>query len=162
MTHLLAGTGIFVAILVYALNRYSMGKFQYAFFSKPTLYISLAASALLLGGIACIPVNIHAISVRLTASVLLAMATASIIVWLVYINCMATSIWFGLAGSIVQIPLLMAISIIAVPVLLVGAAIWIFGGAGRAQAPQPKSYYQQQMDWHYNRMNPNGFHKKWY
>jgi len=160
MMYLIAGGGIVLAAISFALNKRSSEKFEYAFFSKPALYISLAASAFLVGGLVSIPANHSQIGFTLVASVISILIAASIVLWLVYINCIATTIGFGLAGSVIQVPILMTISIIAIPILLIGGLIWLFGGAGRATPAEPKPFHQQQSEWYFNRMNPNGFHKK--
>lgn len=161
-THLVIGTAILVTILsVAAFNKFSIRKFEHSFFSKPIWYFSLAAVVFLLIGLTSFPANFHQISFKLVIATAMLLTSAVIIGGLVYLNCVATNVWFGIAGSVIQLPLLLATSVVAAPVLFIGGFIWVVGGAGHARPPEPKSYYQQQLDWYYDRMNPNGFHKKW-
>ncbi|WKL15859.1 hypothetical protein QYQ99_26680 [Comamonas testosteroni] len=160
MVHMIAGGTITLASISLALNWYSLKKFDYSFFSKQIFYISLVSSSLLLIGLYLTPKNRSQISFDLAIAAALILASISIMIWLLFVNCVATTIGFGLICSLIQVPVLLMISLIVAPILFIGGLIWFFGGAGVARPLDGKTSSQKMEEWYYNRMNPNGFYKK--
>lgn len=144
-----------VATIIYVLNKHSLNKFKYAFISKPMMYISMMSTYFLYGGMYLL----SKYNQQIYAWILITIGIV-LIGCLIRINCNETNMRYGLIGSIIQIPLLMAISLFALPFLVLyifGKIIMLFSES----KPLPdKTPHQKQQEWYYNRMNPNGFYKR--
>lgn len=144
---------------VYFLNKHSITKFQYSFISKPTLVMAMVYSGCLYGATQFYLKGDQGYSVVLTWS--LAAIGVVMIGVLIRINCVQTNLRYGLCGSAIQIPLLMVVSVSAIPILVVALFLKMLSSFGNAPPLPRKTQFQKDQEWYYDRMNKNGFHKKW-
>ena len=142
-------------IVVYVLNRHSLKKFDYSFFSKITLYVSILYTFFLYGGMYIFSKYNHNVY-----SWILIIIGIVILGYQIRLNCNETNLWYGLSGSIIQIPLLMSVLVIAFPLLVLSIFFKVMMSLGGSKPLPSKTPYQKQQEWHYNRMNPNGFYKR--
>lgn len=144
--------------VIYVLNKYCINKFEYAFISKYNLYVSMSYTAFLFGGSYFLSKDIHHDTTPYGWT-LIAIGVV-IIGCLIRINCNRTNLWYGLTGSLIQIPLLLVIATLAFPIFMVGLILKFCTGFAGPPAPQ-KPFHVIQQEWHYDRMNPNGHYKKY-
>lgn len=154
---LLLGTALVITVL-FLLNRRSIKQFQYSFASKDSLLISLAYTACFLGGIYLHSEYSHTVVVA-AAWLLIAFGVA-LIGLLVRYNCCHTNLQYGLCGSAIQVPLLLAGSFLALPILALAMFFKLFAGTSTALPSQGKTFQQKEEEWYFNPMNQNGFHKR--
>ncbi|MDP3514961.1 MAG: hypothetical protein Q8S20_19645 [Sulfuritalea sp.] len=159
MTKYLA-LGVFCLLLVtaYFMNKHSQRKFGYMFLSMPPFLFSAVAAVLLYWGVSVMPK--HNQESWLYSGILMTVGVA-VIGLLVVVNCRRTNVGYGLSISCIQIPVLIALSGLAAAILPVVIFFYVFGGAGKASPIQGKTHRQKENEWYFNRMNPNGFYKKW-
>lgn len=154
---MISGFSIYL-IIVFLLNKQSIKKFDYSFFSKQSFFIMLACTAFLLIGNKLLPRNLMKIDFTLVMSYLLLAASAISLCILILVNCKETSWWHGLLGSLIQIPLLALGSVIYIPLLLIAGffkILLLFNGP----PPPGKTQFQKDQEWYHDRQNPNGFHR---
>lgn len=144
--------------IAYFMNKHSQRKFGYAFLAIPPLLFTAVATVFLYWGVSVMPK--HNQDSWLYSCMLIAVGVA-VIGLLTAINCRRTNVGYGLSISCIQIPVLMALSGLAAVILPVVIFFYVFGGAGKALPPQGKTRYQKDQEWYYDRMNPNGFYKKY-
>lgn len=142
-------------IVVYIFNRHSLKKFKYSFFSKMSLYISVMYTAFLYGGMYVFSKYNHNVY-----SWILIVIGVVVLGCQIRINCNQTNLWYGLSGSIIQIPLLMSTLVLVFPLLVLSIFFKVLMSLGRSKPLPSKTPYQKQQEWYYNRMNPNGFYKR--
>ena len=146
----------FGCLLVAALfaNKHSKHKFGYEFLSVPSVFIAAIAGVCLFWGAKM--VNGHVPPGALFSFIPIAIG-AAILVFLVIANCRRTSVCYGLGISCLQVPVLIALSGVAV----VAIPLYLFSLLGGSGAPSSgKTRFQKDQEWFYDLMNPNGFHKK--
>ncbi|HUW26310.1 MAG TPA: hypothetical protein VMW07_07260 [Gallionella sp.] len=154
---LLLGAALIITVL-FLLNRRSINKFQYSFVSKDSLLISLAYTACFLGGIHLHSEYSHTVVVA-TAWLLIAFGVV-LIGLLVRYNCRHTNLRYGLCGSAIQVPLLLAGSFFALPILALAMFFKLLAGTNTAPPSPGKTFHQKEEEWYFNPMNQNGFHKR--
>lgn len=145
-------------IIVHLLNKQSIKKFDYSFFSKQSFVVMLTCTVLLLTGMKLLPAHRTEINLIAVVSYLFLCAGSIVFCILIWINCKETSWWRGIIGSLIQVPILALGSIIYIPFIIIIGFFKLFGGA--AGSPPPgKPQYQKDMEWYHDRRNPNGFHR---
>lgn len=154
---LLLGAALVITVL-FLLNRRSINQFQYSFASKDSLLISLAYTACFLGGIYLHSEYNHAVMV--TSAWLLIALGVTLIGLLVRYNCRHTNLRYGLCGSAIQVPLLLAGSFLALPILALAMFFKLLTSTSTASPSPGKTFQQKEEEWYFNPTNPNGFHKR--
>jgi hypothetical protein len=154
---MILGLSIYLTI-AFLLNKKSIKKFDYSFFSKQSFFIILACTGFFIIGNWFFPKNKMEINLNSVVHYLLLIASAISLGLLIWVNCKETSWWHGLLGSVIQIPLLIFCSIICIPFFLIAGffkVLLLFGGS----PPPDKTQFQKDEEWYHNRQNPNGFHR---
>lgn len=144
--------------VAYFMNKHSQRKFCYAFLAVPPLLFAAVATVFLYWGISVMP-N-HNQDSWPYRYILIAIGVG-IICLLAVINCRRTNVGYGLFISCIQIPVLIAFSGLTAVILPVVIFFYLFGGTGKAPPTRGKTHGQKEKAWYFNRMNPNGFYKKW-
>ena len=90
-------------------------------------------------------------------------AGVAILCYLVYANVRGTNLWYGLGGSVVQIPLLLIASEFIIALAIVGLALWVilslFGLSAGDSSSISDQQEQEDHDWFMSLNNKDGFWK---
>lgn len=154
---MISGFSIYL-IIVFLLNKQSIKKFDYSFFSKQSFFIMLACTACLLIGVKFLPKHLMEINFTSVMSYLFLATSSVFLCILIWANCKETSWGHGLLGSLIQIPLLSLGSIVYIPLLCIAGFfkfLILFSGPPLLG----KTQFQKDQEWYHNPQNPNGFHR---
>lgn len=98
-------------IVVLMLNKHTEKKFSYEFFSKSNLMIAILALLFFYAGSYIIPKTTPFIINWIAISALLLLGiSVSVIGYIIFLNFKNTNRWYGLIGSVIQIPILIIFS----------------------------------------------------
>lgn len=156
------------------LNKHTEKKFNYEFFSKSNLMISIFALLLFYSGSYITPKAIpFTINWMAISSLLLWMVSVSAIGYIVFLNFKNTNRWYGLIGSLIQIPILIIFSGPALFFIVLGIFFKAFSGAtmnsaGASNKSSNEAFFanqtkaRQEREWATNpnnMQNYNGVHQ---
>lgn len=144
---------VILFILGSLFNKSAKKKFEYSFFSNTCVFVSALYSALVLGGISLFSQKLVFFGAFALPWAMIVMGIA-LIGCQVRVNCVQTNLKYGLVGSTIQIPTLFVSSLILLSVVLFFKLLMLFEDK-RSSVEKKKD-----MDWYYDRRNPNGHHKK--
>lgn len=161
-------------IVVLMLNKHTEKKFSYDFFSKSNLMIAILALLFFYAGSYIIPKTTPFIINWIAISALLLWGiSVSVIGYIIFLNFKNTNRWYGLIGSVIQIPILIIFSGPALFFIVLGIFFKAFSGtsmtsSGASNKSSNEAFFanqtkaRQEREWATNpnnMQNYNGVHQ---
>lgn len=167
MLKICAVLGVLFSLLtaLYVFDEHCKLKFKHAFFSKGQAYVIGTGTALVIAGNYWSRSAVAAGGDPLNGWVV-AIIGACVLLAVILNNFKNTNIWYGIGGTLIQLPLFASIVYVGYPVLLFcGACLLLSAVAGtddvckkQRKQEEEKAKEQEETDWYHNPVNPNGLY----
>ena len=138
---------------LYGFDKHCKVKFGHAFLSKVSISIAVAATLLIAVGQWCLG---HVLNIAGWGFI---SAGAAVLCYLTYRNIRGTNLWYGLGGSLAQIPVLLIASEVLLALFVLGVIVSVFGIGLAGSSSARERQKQEDDDWFMSTANKDGFWK---